>query len=1312
MAYICENIQDFSRINDGEIVSVAGSPISNLIAVVSLENVSHSTCSDDSPVLAPRVFTVSIWDYQFGLECIGKGSMKLAGTSNAFSGANVIWRGDNSRIAIQIDEELILVDLIVAEIQPENGSGDHRQISNLRLKKHSRLFFKGLTHTMVQDHGRYLLLLCIRDSSMDEAAVKLTWEGQVVRSKSISSVDKVLSTSFDECDDQPGVLPLDREAHPFDFHGRGYSHDKHVICAHWSNVYRIVTIVHSNGSLTIRRQAAIGFLSTKEIFPSLSTESKLLGKISSIQVLEDSRGVMIVALSIRRGDGNDLATFKVSVNGTGCIFQRLDTISTNDSISLMTMVLSPPLLLTCSSTTVTGRNWLNLSAVYFQHSFRNSFVEVDVVKTLNVGIGRIIMSDHRHMLSVEYKHMMSRSAGELFVDRNGDDWSICQLNNSLVSPQFFSRPFKSSRGRIDDEVMISDIPQSLFARRFLLPRRLTTDFMHLTKLCGWMNCSIIAADSDAAGNSSSALQRGKSYIATVLSTQDSDIDITDGDLPVMLLWMFNKHTRRWRATTMTVDASSEAEIIEPADGVGEITRYPAKQVAFVKGLLRRVVAMTWFGTHTLIILSVRRSRFCLEILSRECSSKSLAEGKPRPSIHKIVPLEVGSLPHLLSSSMTSTSAIVLVGGGQALTAFEVTSIVNNQRIVSDYDVKKLWDVPDVSSFQLALPLQKLCPLIVADERKVLALTLDLVGSVSLLSSTSSSSNISAVGVNYVDILIENDLLLNGPVVVMISPSSCDVFIPRLMTSFSLFSLPWTFLSFNTHSQTLLYLNLAEAGKTVEVSLVYHLFVNVIRRIAGSTRPHATNSEASFVRSMVDYLGCLLRVIPDFVLLRGRFVEELTHYIRSLVLLIIPRRSESVASFNQYRVIMILLYNFSQPLFCEVLSHVIRQLEISYVHKLFPIHVGLEGIISTASEPQCPVTPIILFELCLSLRNPLIEPASRLLTFACESIGGTESSGSTSKCLVFALEVLGLLSEEMSLKIASQCLDFCCRLEDNLLRGRSDAVFDRFEDMSFDDDLINPTDGEAPQGVAMSRVDPLTACSPHILGGNGFVSSLAMVSPALTYVVGGGAMWIFRATVGAVASAVGISNGQQPLASPSVSTSSARYQFGMYSTAYEYMATHAIVSKSLTLALVASLCDEFIKTSQLSRCGVYMAAVLTSDHLVALLRNRLLEYYQTPFPPEVESPDERRNNLSGDLTGAQLRGHCCRESESEMLLFSLPEGLEQRLENGKPDVITGLAAAFLIIGRPVMARTVMSKPRKLITSDVNNNVDLIHLVLNK
>lgn len=195
-----------------------------------------------------------------------------------------------------------------------------------------------------------------------------------------------------------------------------------------------------------------------------------------------------------------------------------------------------------------------------------------------------------------------------------------------------------------------------------------------------------------------------------------------------------------------------------------------------------------------------------------------------------------------------------------------------------------------------------------------------------------------------------------------------------------------------------------------------------------------------------------------------------------------RTDTFVSGRERYCEIMSALYYCSPPsssIFCELISRLGRKLEPSLSRRLFPVpldprlfaiathsplmshsHRGTPSFTSPSAEAMLPSqgadtvtaevlsssslfrpsdlslaqqsapspgpSPLIVFEHALSTRQ--LSRSCRLLTLACEDVGGTDSPASASLCLRMVLELLYECLRHLSMPLAVQCFDFCRRLE--------------------------------------------------------------------------------------------------------------------------------------------------------------------------------------------------------------------------------------------------------------------------------------------
>jgi hypothetical protein len=95
------------------------------------------------------------------------------------------------------------------------------------------------------------------------------------------------------------------------------------------------------------------------------------------------------------------------------------------------------------------------------------------------------------------------------------------------------------------------------------------------------------------------------------------------------------------ATALASQVSSGKEQAEK-DGKSTLVRISAKSQ--LAGPPSAVLRVAWCGRNTLVLLTLRRSTFCMEVVSREASKGSLSAGKPQPAVHRIVMLPPGYSP--------------------------------------------------------------------------------------------------------------------------------------------------------------------------------------------------------------------------------------------------------------------------------------------------------------------------------------------------------------------------------------------------------------------------------------------------------------------------------------------------------------------------------------------------------------------------------------------------------------------------------------------------------------------------------------------
>jgi hypothetical protein len=259
-------------------------------------------------------------------------------------------------------------------------------------------------------------------------------------------------------------------------------------------------------------------------------------------------------------------------------------------------------------------------------------------------------------------------------------------------------------------------------------------------------------------------------------------------------------------------------------------------------------------------------------------------------------------------------------------------------------------------------------------------------------------------------------------------------------------------------------------------------VGVMRRFLGTIQSpmHSPITLRLFVECLELHIKHLLESSTFFT------PQKNNRWVRLNAPINLPNTSNSsnrtdafVTGREKYCEIMSALYYCSPPassVFCELISRLGRKLEPSLSRRLFPvpldprlftipIHTLLvphprtapssEAVLSSqgadadiaevhprslshpsalslaqhpspASSPSPGPSPLSVFEHALSTRQ--LNRSCRLLTLACEDVGGTDSPASASLCLRMVLELLYECLRHLSMPLAVQCFDFCRRME--------------------------------------------------------------------------------------------------------------------------------------------------------------------------------------------------------------------------------------------------------------------------------------------
>lgn len=333
----------------------------------------------------------------------------------------------------------------------------------------------------------------------------------------------------------------------------------------------------------------------------------------------------------------------------------------------------------------------------------------------------------------------------------------------------------------------------------------------------------------------------------------------------------------------------------------------------------------------------------------------------------------------------------------------------------------------------------------------------------------------------------------------------------------------------------------------EISIPIHIFIGIINQITSAMMLRRNNETGSYTdHHVVKVEGCIAyidRFLGLLSLRHGRqvFAEDLEYYIIQL-----SHKEGFKSTTVEYRVICCLLYTYAPHLLIQIITRIIRKLEIELAQKLFPIPISLSSILSAFTTTSRSIhvripksdmldpnikslSPLSLFQLCLwpdfgevnpSTTRQQLQPqrllncSTRLLTFTCEYEGGTETFRSTERSLALTLELMNESSNDFSLRVCVHSLDFACRLEDvlNSIPISMSNDYARFDN----DDRPEFNENESAMTIGHN---PRISCNERIWRESSLLSTFGMVSPALSYLVGGGALWMVGKTLGVVAAAV-------------------------------------------------------------------------------------------------------------------------------------------------------------------------------------------------
>mmetsp|Transcript_22522 Transcript_22522/g.38147 ORF Transcript_22522/g.38147 Transcript_22522/m.38147 type:complete len:1837 (-) Transcript_22522:3343-8853(-) len=191
-----------------------------------------------------------------------------------------------------------------------------------------------------------------------------------------------------------------------------------------------------------------------------------------------------------------------------------------------------------------------------------------------------------------------------------------------------------------------------------------------------------------------------------------------------------------------------------------------------------------------------------------------------------------------------------------------------------------------------------------------------------------------------------------------------------------------------------------------------------------------HSTVDIVRDMI---ASLRRCSGTLLLLLANGVES---HLKSII-----QRSNFTRHTPEFAVITSVLFAADDMFFIDVFSKLSRKLEPHVSSKLFPLPNCQLSYITNLGNGACANminskvkrkyvdsfwNQLSLFELCLNKR--WLNYASRLLTIACEHLGGPQSLETITACLTITTELLFESLTCMSMATALECLDFCVRLD--------------------------------------------------------------------------------------------------------------------------------------------------------------------------------------------------------------------------------------------------------------------------------------------
>lgn len=113
---------------------------------------------------------------------------------------------------------------------------------------------------------------------------------------------------------------------------------------------------------------------------------------------------------------------------------------------------------------------------------------------------------------------------------------------------------------------------------------------------------------------------------------------------------------RWGSAGSNNSGGAAAETVNLPPVYKRCTSVPITGRSHMSGGTHAVLSVAWYSTHSIVLLTLRRSTYCIELLSREASKSSMNTGKLQPAVHKIIMLPPGYSPSSLEAVVVACPA--------------------------------------------------------------------------------------------------------------------------------------------------------------------------------------------------------------------------------------------------------------------------------------------------------------------------------------------------------------------------------------------------------------------------------------------------------------------------------------------------------------------------------------------------------------------------------------------------------------------------------------------------------------------------------